>query len=328
MPDSAESAGLDSADSSCEERTVKQLLLMAGQALKARGADADEARLESELLLLEMTGKSRAWLRAFDDTRLSLEVQHRFEQLLQRRLSGEPLAYILGRKDFWSLELYVTDAVLIPREDTEVLVTQALQLGRQLEIETGQTVLDVLELGTGSGAIICALATEETLWQFTATDVSAEALAVATTNVTGHGFAGQTTLLLGSWFDALENGMAASHESAAPRFDLIISNPPYIAEGDPHLDAPALRHEPALALSSGTDGLDSIRHIVAAASRWLQPTGWLLLEHGYDQGPAVRKLMRQAGYENVATALDLAGQPRVTMARHSVAAVQIAGAAK
>tara|TARA_R100000306_G_scaffold62478_1_gene70793 strand:- start:28883 stop:29863 length:981 start_codon:yes stop_codon:yes gene_type:complete len=303
--------------------TIRQILRTAGLELKSRGAGADEARLESELLLLEIVGKSRAWLRAFDDTMLGSEMQARFHDLLDRRLGGEPLAYILGRKDFWSLELQVSDAVLIPREDTEVLVVEALRLGRQLIIESGQTVLDVLELGTGSGAIICALASEETDWQYTATDVSTEALAVATTNITGHGFAGQTTLLTGSWFEALSSELGRLPAQA--KFDLIVSNPPYIALQDPHLDAPALRHEPTLALSSGPDGLDSIRCIVADAAPWLQPKGWLLLEHGYDQGPAVRDLMRAAGFGEIATVLDLAGQPRVTMGRNSLTALQTAG---
>ena len=321
MPDLTQTGGHDGCG--VAEASVGRVLQSAARRLKSAGAEADEARLESELLLQELVGKSRAWLRAFDDAQLSADEQARFDSLLQRRLNGEPLAYIFGRKDFWSLELQISSAVLVPREDTEVLVAQALRTGREYAIETTQTELDVLELGTGSGAIICALASEEGRWQFTATDVSAEALAVATGNASRHGFARQTKLLLGSWFNALNSDLSAT--SKQPRFDLILSNPPYIAVDDPHLDAPALRHEPRLALSSGADGLDDIRIIVGEAARWLQASGWLLLEHGYEQGASVRELMREAGFVSVSTELDLAGHPRVTLGRNSLTAVHSVG---
>ncbi|GAP66110.1 (protein release factor)-glutamineN5-methyltransferase [Mizugakiibacter sediminis] len=219
-----------------------------------------------------------------------------FAALLARRLAGEPVAYLVGRRGFWSLELEVTPATLIPRAETERLVELALA---RLPADAAARVAD---LGTGSGAIALAIARERPRARVVATDASAEALAVARRNAARLGL-GNVVFAQGDWCAAL---------GEARDFDLIVSNPPYIAAGDPHLGEGDLRFEPAAALASGADGLDAIRRIVRDARAHLRPGGGLLFEHGYRQGAAVRALLAAAGYREVFSARDLEGRERVS----------------
>jgi release factor glutamine methyltransferase len=252
-------------------------------------------RLDAQLLLGHQIGQSRSWLIAHGDDALAKTDEHAYQQLLQRRAAGEPLAYLVGEREFHGLMLSITPAVLVPRPDTECLVDWALAL------MAAQTAPRVLDLGTGSGAIALALAHRQPSALLTATDCSFEALAVARTNAARHRL--PVRFLQADWWDGM-------HGSA---FDLVVSNPPYIAGNDPHLEA--LRHEPQLALTPGGDGLDALRRIVAGAPKHLLPGGWLLLEHGYDQGAAVRQLLQQAGFAAVQTRTDLAGVDRCTGGR-------------
>jgi release factor glutamine methyltransferase len=257
-----------------------------------------DARFEAEHLLLQALGRERAWLFAHGADAADAPVQAAFAALLERRIAGEPVAYIVGRRGFWTLDLRVTPATLIPRVETERLVELALERLPQ----TG--ALQVADLGTGSGAIALAIASERPQAQVLATDASAAALAVAQANAKTHGLA-NVDFVQGDWFAPLQG----------KRFDLIASNPPYIEAGDSHLQQGDLRFEPASALASGDSGLDDIIRIIAAAPAHLQPGGWLLLEHGFDQGGAVRALLIQAGLVQVQTAQDLEGRDRVTLGR-------------
>lgn len=254
--------------------------------------------LEAELLLAHSLGKTRSHLRAWPEKPLSNEEQDAFEALLFRRLAGEPIAYLTGEREFWSLSLRVGPGVLIPRPETEQLVECALHhLPQDKEVR-------IADLGTGSGAIALALATERPQARIIATDNSSIALAMAQDNAKRLGLT-RVEFLMSDWLKALEN----------QRFDLIVSNPPYIPEDDPHLLSGDLPAEPRSALSSGPDGLDDIHHIVANALQRLNPGGWLLLEHGFDQGAAVRNLFNTCGYTEVKTNLDLGSRERVTQGR-------------
>ena len=228
---------------------------------------------------------NRAWLITHDDEELSEPAALAFNGFCQRRLNGEPVAYIVGSKPFFGLDLLVDKRVLVPRPDTETLVEWALTF------DTATSVLKVLDMGTGSGAIALALKSAHPNWQVTALDTSADALAVAQNNAKRLNL--NVNFLRSSWFDALIDA----------KFDLIVSNPPYIVEGDWHMAA--LAHEPEQALTSGADGLDDIRHIIAQAPPFLNSGGWLLLEHGYDQAGAVRDLLTQRGFTQVQSRLDL-----------------------
>ena len=255
-------------------------------------------RADAEALLLHVLGQPRSWLFAHADDTLDMDVRTAFEALVARRAAGEPVAYLTGRRGFWTLELEVTPATLIPRPETELLVELALErLPRD-------AVCRVADLGTGSGAIALALASERPQAQVIATDASAEALAVARRNARRLGI-GNVQFAQGDWLTPL----------ADERFALIVSNPPYIEAADPHLAQGDLRHEPAAALASGVDGLDAIRRIVAGAPAHLGAGGWLLLEHGWNQGDAVRALLREAGYAAVFTAQDLEARDRVSAGR-------------
>jgi release factor glutamine methyltransferase len=257
-----------------------------------------EAGREAELLLQHALGRTRAWLYAHADDAVDGFAVRRVRELVARRQAGEPLAYITGRREFWSLDLAVSPAVLIPRPETELLVELAIQKSPHAQATA------VADLGTGSGAIALAIAHERPRAQVLATDASAAALDVARGNaarvgVTNVGFA------LGDWCAALGNA----------RFDLIVSNPPYIAAADPHLRRGDLRFEPPPALASGIDGLDAIRAIVETAPAHLRPGGWLLLEHGFEQGRAVRALLEKSGFVEVFTAHDLEDRERVSGGR-------------
>jgi release factor glutamine methyltransferase len=255
-------------------------------------------RLEAELLLSEATGRSRTSLIAWPEHRVEPEVREVFAALLARRLAGEPIAYIRGRQSFWSIELRVTGATLIPRPETELLVEVTLE-----HLAASQP-LRVADLGTGSGAIAAALATEHPNWHVVATERSAAAIQIAAENLRRLGLE-RVALVRGHWLDAC----------APASLDAVVSNPPYVAEGDPHLMSGDLRFEPREALTPGGDGLDAYRSIVADARRCLRPGGWVILEHGYDQGAEVRRILSEAGLTAPRTRPDLAGHDRVTVAR-------------
>jgi release factor glutamine methyltransferase len=263
-----------------------------------REATAAIGREDAEPLLAHALGRDRAWLFAHADDVLAIDQVQAVRALVGRRQAGEPVAYITGHRGFWTLDLAVGPDTLIPRPETELLVELALA---RLDPQEPARVAD---LGTGSGAIALAIARERPLAAVVATDVAKATLAVAVGNAQRAGL-GNVWFRRGHWCQAL----------GRDRFDLIASNPPYIAEGDPHLAQGDLRHEPARALASGADGLDAIREIVADAPRHLVPGGWLLLEHGWDQGAAVRALLEQAGFGAVGTEADLEGRDRVSLGR-------------
>lgn len=260
---------------------------------------SDSARLDSELLLCHCLQKPRSFLYTWPNETLSETVSEQYLALLARRVAGEPVAYLLQMRMFWSLELTVSPAVLIPRPETETLVEAALDLDLPQRAR-------VLDLGTGSGAIALALASERSGWQLTATDNSESALRIAQQNQRQMGFA-NVSMLKSDWFSAL----------AGERFDMIVSNPPYIAEHDTHLAQGDVRFEPRSALAAGADGLDAIRNIVANAGAHLAERGWLLLEHGFDQAGAVRQLLLQSGFAALETVEDLAGHERVTLGNNT-----------
>lgn len=252
------------------------------------------ARVDAQMLLLHCLQRpvhDRAWLLAHDTDVLTPAQHMAWQSALTRRLQGEPVAYITGFKSFFGLTLQVDARVLDPRPDTETLVEWALAC---LPHEVPQRVLD---LGTGSGAVALALQRERPDWHLTAVDASVDALAVASANAKRLEL--PVLCVLSHWMDAIPGP-----------FELIVSNPPYVADGDPHLAA--LTHEPLQALTSGADGLQDIRQIIAQAPSRLTPGGWLLLEHGWDQAPAVQDLMRQVGLMKVASRQDLAGVDRCT----------------
>jgi len=258
----------------------------------AAAASLGIERLDAQLLLLHALGRAageRAWLLAHDTDPLPEAVWQAFERLCERRLAGEPVAYLVGEKEFHGLGLRVDARVLVPRPDTESLVEWALQC------LDGRTAPAVLDLGTGSGAIALAIQHARPDARVAALDASADALAVARANAARLGLPVRFTEA--DWLDGAEHGL-----------DLIVSNPPYIVAGDPHLAA--LRHEPLRALVSGADGLDDIRLIVRAAPEHLAEGGWLLLEHGYDQADAVRQLLAARGFAEVQSRDDLAGIAR------------------
>jgi release factor glutamine methyltransferase len=267
-------------------------------AARLTGIPDGNPRLEAELLLAEALQRSRAYLYAWGDQTLFPEQERLFSAWVERRRGGEPLAYLLGRRAFWSLELRVTPAVLIPRPETELLVEQALSAFPADEPIT------VADLGTGSGALAAALADERPHWTIHATDRSPAALAVARDNFTRLGLRVQSHL--GDWCRALPPDC---------RCELMLSNPPYLADDDPHLRQGDLPREPRAALAAGPDGLDALTAIIRQAPAHLLPGGRLLLEHGFAQGEPTRALLQAAGYADVQTWRDLAGLERVSGGR-------------
>lgn len=258
-------------------------------------------RVDAEVLLAYALSKPRSWLIAHADDVLSQDHAAAYALLIEQREAGEPIAYITGRRGFWSLDLEVTPATLIPRPETELLVELALE---RLPADKACRVLD---LGTGSGAIALAIARERPMAQVVAVDASSEALDVARHNARRHQL-GNVHFVHGDWFASLDDR----------RFDVIVSNPPYIEWDDPHLQQGDLRFEPISALVSGRDGLDDIRRIVRDAGLHLVPGGWLLFEHGWNQGDAVRALLRDADFVELSTAHDLEQRDRVSMGRWSI----------
>ena len=275
--------------------TLGELLADAARRLAEVG---DTPRLDAEVLLAAALGRGRSYLRAWPERTPEPEQAARFAAWLERRLTGEPIAYLLGRREFWSLDLNVTPDTLIPRPETELLVDLALA---RLPADRPIAIAD---LGTGSGAIALALATERPRARIVATDRRLAALRVA------RGNAGRSNILNvefreGDWCAPL----------AGERFDLIASNPPYVAATDSRWREGELRFEPPGALVAGEDGLDAIRAIIARAPACLRPEGWLLLEHGYDQGEAVPALLRERGFVEVADHRDAAGVSRASCGR-------------
>lgn len=259
--------------------------------------DSPSARLDLELLLAHALGKSRSYLHTWPEKELDAEQCRAFSECLERRRRGEPVAYILGRQGFWSLDLEVAPHTLIPRPDTELLVQTALQL-------VPTTAARILDLGTGTGAIALALACERPAWQVTGVDRVVEAVALATRNAQQLRL-GNVRFYESHWFSAVGD----------QRYRLIVSNPPYIPAGDPHLEQGDVRFEPGSALIAGVDGLDDIRQIILQTPAYLQNDGWLLLEHGYDQATAVRELLVESGFADVESRRDYGGHERISLGR-------------
>lgn len=278
--------------------TIKDTLLTAQSAL-AKNLDASEARLEAQLLMQHVLNANRAWLIAHENELLSAADSNEYENLLHRRLTGEPIAYILGYREFYGLKLKVSSATLIPRPDTETLVEAALGKCR------ASKATDILDLGAGSGAIALAIAKNHPDARVTAVDASQTALDIAAENARQLSIS-NVQFQLSNWFSALQG----------EKFDVIVSNPPYIAQNDAHLEQGDLRFEPTSALASGADGLDDIRIIINDSLLHLNPQGWLMLEHGYNQAGSIQGLMAQAGLVDIETLQDLGGNERVTIGKN------------
>jgi release factor glutamine methyltransferase len=278
--------------------TVELALARATSRLRPSGS----AVLDAQLLLGFSMGRPRSWLLAEGEAPIAPEALAHFEQGVARRARGEPLAYLIGRREFWSLDLGVSPAVLVPRPETELVVERSLAL-------LGPHAADIADLGTGSGAIALALAHERPRWRVTATDRSTAALAVAAANASALAIT-NVEFLDGDWFAPL----------GGRQFDLLACNPPYMAAYDPALDDAALRHEPPGALIAAQGGLADLATVVAGAPVHLRPGGHLVLEHGAGQAAAVAELLVAHGFGHVRCHIDLAGLPRVTEAQWPAAA--------
>jgi release factor glutamine methyltransferase len=283
---------MESADNLTEPQISLQQLL----------AEAKVARLDAELLLAHVLATTRSTLIAHGERCIAPDQALRYRTLVARRAAGEPLAYLTGEREFWSLPLRVNEAVLIPRPETELVVERALVLLSEPRARTGQ--VRIADLGTGSGAIALALASDRPHWRLLASELSAPALQVARDNARRLQL-NQIEFIEGDWFAPL----------VKRRFEAIVSNPPYVAAGDPALDR--LRHEPAAALSPGHSGMEALLHLIAGARAHLSAGGWLVLEHGADQAPRVAAALVATGYARVRCHRDLAGHDRVTEAQWS-----------
>jgi release factor glutamine methyltransferase len=263
---------------------------------------SDTPRLDVEVLLSHILKKDRSFLYAWPEQLLNEQQQQQFDESFVRRLKGEPVAHIIGQREFWSLPLNVTADTLIPRPETELLVELVLNLPLVGEV-------NLLDLGTGTGAIALAVASEKPLWQIIAVDAVAAAVQLAEENrcqlSTDQRHFDNVRVLQSDWFSALRG----------QKFDVIVGNPPYICAEDPHLQEGDVRFEPSSALVADDQGLSDLRYIINESRRYLNPEGWLLLEHGFDQGEAVSDLMLQAGFTDIATHADLAGRDRVSLCR-------------
>lgn len=269
------------------------------QELLHSGSDlpSPSARRDTEILLCHCLGKPRTWLYTWPEREVPVEAVQAFSAMLEQRRAGQPVAYLVGRREFWSLPLTVNEATLIPRPETETLVAWALEL--PLPVDAA-----VLDLGTGSGAIALAVASERPGWRVMGVDASAQALAVARSNAKSTGLA-HVEFVQSNWYAAVRG----------QRFDALLANPPYIADNDPHLSAGDLRFEPRSALVAAGNGLSDLQHLIGNAPGQLKAHGWLLLEHGFEQGAAVRAMLLETGFEQVSTRRDLAGQERITGGR-------------
>ncbi len=257
-------------------------------------ASSESPEIDSQALLCHVLACTPTYLHMWSDKQLTDQQQSQFKQLIEQRLTGKPVAYVTGLRGFWSLDLKVNNATLIPRPDTELLVSLALT---KLEQE-----MIVADLGTGSGAIALSLAHELPTLHVLAMDFSGSALEVAHENAISHGL-NNVSFWQGSWLDAISD----------KSLDMVVSNPPYIEQHDPHLSQGDVRFEPITALASGSDGLDDIRLIVSQAQRCLKPFGWLMIEHGYHQSEQVQFLFDAAGFDNVSAYQDFGGQDRVVI---------------
>ena len=262
----------------------------------AERIDSDTPLLDAQLLLAHVLGKSRTWLYTWPQREVADDQCRQYLALIERRVAGEPVAHLLGRQDFWTLSLEVSPATLIPRGDTELLVEQALAL----DLPDNARALD---LGTGTGAIALALASERPGWQVVAVDSEPEAVALADRNRQANGL-DNVDVQQSHWFNAVDG-----------QFELIVSNPPYIAPDDGHLDQGDVRFEPRSALVAERGGMADLEHIVSSATEYLVPGGWLVVEHGFDQRGRVQALFLLCGYADVATCEDLGGNPRITLGR-------------
>jgi release factor glutamine methyltransferase len=257
------------------------------------------ARMDAEILLCHVLGCNSAHLAAWPEKKLISSQILQYNQLIDQRKAGMPVAYLTGSREFWSLKLDVSTSTLIPRPETETLIEFVLeQFGQQKKLR-------VADLGTGSGAIALAIASERPDWEITATDISQGALSIAQKNTEKYQVK-NIEFIESHWFNALEN----------KSFDIIISNPPYVAQDDPHLSKGDVRFEPMSALTSGIKGMDDIQTITANAGRYLNKNGWLIIEHGYDQKKLVQDCFEAAGFENIQQKSDLINQPRMTAGSH------------
>ncbi|MCQ8128051.1 peptide chain release factor N(5)-glutamine methyltransferase [Methylomonas rivi] len=273
-------------------RSIQEVLERACTVL---GRVSDSARLDAEVLLCHCLGKQRSFLRAWPERQLDAAQAEQFRHLLEQRRQGRPIAYLTGEREFWSRTFKVTPDVLIPRPDSELLIELSLSM-----LPDNQAY-KIIDLGTGSGILAITLAAERPLAEVVATDISTAALAVARQNAEQLA-AGNVRFVESHWFDAVPDS----------DFDLVVSNPPYIAGDDPHLQQGDVRFEPETALISGEAGLKDIRLLAAQAGHHLKPHGHLLIEHGYNQAQQVRSILKQLNYRQVVTHQDLSGNPRVT----------------
>jgi len=265
--------------------------------LKLATSESDTIALDAEILLGFVLGKNRTYLYTWPEKRLSPTEKIHFFQLLEQRVIGKPIAYLIGERAFFGLDFYVTEATLIPRPDTEILIETVLE---KMAVKNDQA-WSFCDLGTGSGAIACTLKHQQPNCLATAIDLSEDAIMVAQRNATRHRL--DITFKQGDWLAPV----------ADQTFDLLISNPPYIESQDPHLDQGDVRFEPKTALISGTDGLNDIRKLISQAQNHLKTKGWLMIEHGYQQGNTVQKLFQQAGFYHIETRQDYGQRPRITI---------------